>query len=86
MFKNLYTVSTFSRLLLIRSFLKLQVTRECILGSWIYSNLGQSGPQTIELVALEHLEILLYTYNGENGVSLFLVVYNEDGHSVLDPS
>ena len=40
-------VSTFSRLLLIRSFLDLQVTRACII-SWISSNFSQIGPQTTE--------------------------------------
>ena len=43
--------STFSRLLLIRSFLYLQVTR-----TWTSSNLGQIWPQTTELAALEHLK------------------------------
>ena len=38
-------VSTFSRLLLIRSFLYLQVTRTCI-KSWMSSNFGQIGPLT----------------------------------------
>ena len=44
-------VSTFSRLLLIRSFLYLQVTRTCI-KSWTSSNFGQIGPTTSELAAL----------------------------------
>ena len=47
-------VSTFSRLLLIQSFLYLQVTRTCI-KSWTSSNFGQIGPLT-ELAALEHLK------------------------------
>ena len=48
-------VSTFSRLLLIRSSLYLQVTRTCIKSqmSW---NFGQIGPLTTELAALEHLK------------------------------
>ena len=45
-------VSTFSRLFLIGSFLYLQVTRTCI-KSWMCSNLGQVGPLTTELAALE---------------------------------
>ena len=48
-------VSTFSRLLLIRSFLYLQVTRTCI-KSWTSSNFGQIGPLTTELAALERLK------------------------------
>ena len=48
-------VSTFSRLLLIRSFLYLQVTRTCI-KSRTSSNFGQIGPLTMELAALEHLK------------------------------
>ena len=48
-------VSTFSQLLLIRSFLYLQVTRTCI-KSRTSSNFGQIGLLTIELAALEHLE------------------------------
>ena len=48
-------VSTFSRLLLIRSFLYLQVTRTCI-KSRTSSNLGQVGPLTTELAALERLK------------------------------
>ena len=45
-------VSIFSRLLLIRSFLYLQVTRTCI-KSRTSSNFGQIGPLTTELTALE---------------------------------
>ena len=48
-------VSTFSRLLLIRSFLYLQVTRTCIKSRMI-SNFGQIGPLTTELAALESLK------------------------------
>ena len=48
-------VSTFSRLLLIRSFLYLQVTRTCI-KSRTSSNFGQVGPLTTELAALERLK------------------------------
>ena len=50
-------VSTFSRLLLIRSSLYLQVTRICI-KSRTSSNFGQIGPLTIELAALERLKHL----------------------------
>ena len=49
-------VSTFSRLLLIRSFLYLQVTRTCI-KSQTSLNFGQIGPLTTELAALERLKI-----------------------------
>ena len=48
-------VSTFSRLLLIRSFLYLQVTRTCI-KSRTSSNFGKIGPLTMELSALERLK------------------------------
>ena len=48
-------VSTFSRLLFIRSFLYLQVTRTCI-KSQMSSNFGQIGPLTTELAALESLK------------------------------
>ena len=48
-------VSTFSRLLLIRSLLYLQVTRTCI-KSWTSSNFGQIRSLTTELAALEHLK------------------------------
>ena len=48
-------VSTFSPLLLIQSFLFLQVTRTCI-KSQTSLNFDQSGPLTTELAALEHLK------------------------------
>ena len=48
-------VSTFSRLLLIRSFSYLQVTITCI-KSRTSSNFGQIGPLTTELAALECLK------------------------------
>ena len=48
-------VATFSRLLLIRSFVYLQVTRTCI-KSRTSSNFGQIGPLTMELAALERLK------------------------------
>ena len=50
-------VSTFSRLLLIRSSLYLQVMRKCI-KSRTSSNFGQIGPLTMELAALECLKNL----------------------------
>ena len=50
-------VSTFSRLLLIRSSLYLQVTRTCI-KSRTSSNFGQIGPLAMELAALECLKNL----------------------------
>ena len=48
-------VSTFSWLLLIRSFLYFQVTRTCI-KSQTSLNFGQIGPLTTELAALERLK------------------------------
>ena len=48
-------VSTCSWLLLIRSFLYLQIMRTCI-QSWMSSNFGQIGPLTTELAALERLK------------------------------
>ena len=48
-------VSTFSRLLLIQSFLYLQVTRTCM-KSRMSSNCSQIGPLTMELAALERLK------------------------------
>ena len=48
-------VSAFSRLVLIRSFLYLQVTRTCI-KSRMSSNFGQIGLLTTELAALERLK------------------------------
>ena len=48
-------VSTFSRLLMIRSFIYLQVTRTCI-KSQTSSNFGQIRPLTTELAALELLK------------------------------
>ena len=48
-------VSIFSRLLLLRSFLYLQVTRTCI-KSRTSSNFGQIGPLSMELAALERLK------------------------------
>ena len=48
-------VSTFSQLLLIRSFLYLQLMRTCI-KSRTSSNFGQVGPLTTELAALERLK------------------------------
>ena len=50
-------VSTFSRLLFIRSSLYLQVMRTCI-KSWTSGNFGQIGPRTTELAALECLKNL----------------------------
>ena len=49
-------VSTFSRLLLIRTSIYLQVTRTCI-KSGTSSNFGQIGPLTTELAVLGHLKI-----------------------------
>ena len=73
------------------SFLKLQLTRECII-SWMYYNFGQIGPQTTELVAFEHQKIPLFGYIGENGVYINLLenypkyfITILDGSQVSDP-
>ena len=57
-------VFTFSRLLLIRSFLYLLVTRTCI-KSRSSSDFSQIGPLTTELAALERLKNFPQTYNGK---------------------
>ena len=57
-------VFTFSRLLLIRSFLYLQLTRTCI-KSWTSLNFGQIGPLITELAALYVLKNFPETYNGK---------------------
>ena len=58
-------VSTFSRLLFIRSFLYLQVARTSI-KSRTSSNFGQIGPLTMELAALlASKKNNSYTYNGK---------------------
>ena len=63
----------FPPLLLIGSFLNLQIIRKCII-LWICFNFGEFGPQTKELVALEHLKIPPYTYNWENGVPVVFLL------------
>ena len=60
-------VTTFSPLLLIRSFSNLQVMRTCII-SWTSSNFG---PPTTELAALERRKKFPQTYNGKNEVITF---------------
>ena len=57
-------VTTFSPLLLVRSFLYLQVTRTCI-KSRTSSNFGQIWLLTTELAALERLKNIPFTYNGK---------------------
>ena len=57
-------VSTFSRLLLIRFFLYLQVTRTYI-KSRTSSKVGQIEPLTTELAAQWGLNIFPYNYNGK---------------------
>ena len=66
-------VSTFSRSILIRSFLYLQVTRTCI-KSQTGSNFRQIGPLNTELAALERLKNFPQTYNGKccSHASLFI--------------
>ena len=63
-------VTTFSPLLLIRSFSNLQVMRTCII-SWMSSNFGQIWPRTMELAALERWKKFPLTYNWENYVISF---------------
>ena len=63
-------VSTFCRLILIRSLFNLQVTRICII-SWIGSNFGHIGPPTTELAAIERLKYPQRLIMEENGVSTF---------------
>ena len=75
-------VSNFSRLLLIRSFLFLQVTRTCI-KSRTSSNFGLIGPLTTELAALELLKHLHYTYIGENSVSMLACSFLIESSSKL---
>ena len=72
-------VSTFSRLLLIRSFLYLQVTRTCIKAR-TSSNFGQNGPLTTELAALERLK---NSHRWENGVSMLAHSFLIDSSSKL---
>ena len=67
---KIFDVTTFSWLLLIRSFSNLQVMRTCII-SWMNSNFRQIGPPTTELAALERQKKFPYTYNGENNVITF---------------
>ena len=57
--------STFSWLILTRSFLNLQVARTCMI-SWMSSNLDHIEPSTTKAVAIECLK-----YSGGNGVSTF---------------
>ena len=57
-------VSTFSRLLLIPSFLYLQVTKTYI-KSRMTSNFGQIGLLTTEFASLERLKKFPYAYNGK---------------------
>ena len=64
------SVTTFSPLLLIRSFSNLQVMRTCII-SWMSSNFGQIRPPTTELAALERRKKFPLTYNGKNEVITF---------------
>ena len=70
-------VSTFSRLLLIRSFLYLQVTRTCI-KSRASLNFGQIGRLTTELAALELLKNFPYTYNPDYGNCRNLIYFGAD--------
>ena len=71
--------STFSGLFLIWSFLYLQVTRTCI-RSRMSLNLGQFGPLTMELAALEHLKNFPQIYNGKMVSPSQLVHFLSDLH------
>ena len=50
-------VTTFSRLLLIRFFLNLQVMRTYMI-AWMSLNFGQIEPLTMELAALDHRKVI----------------------------
>ena len=72
-------LSTYSRLVFIRSFLYLQVTRTCI-KSRTSSNMGQIGPLITELAALEIIPIDL---QWENGVSMLAHSFLTESSSKL---
>ena len=74
-------VSTFSRLLLIRSFLYLQVAKTCI-KSRTSSNFGQIGPLTMELAALERLKNPI-DLQSENGVLMLACSFLIESSSKL---
>ena len=63
-------VSTFSRLLFIRSFSYLQVRMTCMRAR-TSPNFGLIGPSTAELAALERLKKIPIGLNGKNDVSHF---------------
>ena len=75
-------VSTFSWLLLIRSFLYLQVTRTCI-KSQTSSNFGQVGPLTTELAALWASKTFPIDLQWENAVSMLARLFLIESSSKL---
>ena len=72
-------VSTFSRLLFIRSFLYLQVTRTWV-KSRTSSNCSQIWPLTTEFDALERLKKFPYTNNGKMVSPCYLVHFWSNHH------
>ena len=83
-------ISNFSRLLLIWSFLYLQVTKACI-QSRTSSNFGQIGPLTTELAALERLKISHRPIMGKcclhaNSFSFDRIIIKVDGNQVRHKS
>ena len=75
-------VSIFSRLLLIWSFLYLQVTRTCI-KSQTSSNFGQIGPLTTELAALIMGKWCLHASSFIFYQIIIKVAGNQDRHKIL---
>ena len=77
-------ITTFSPLLLIRSFSNLQVMRTCI-KVWMSLNLGQIPLLTMELAALEHLKNQRHHFfSVAIDPILFKLAGNEDMHNILD--
>ena len=87
-------VTTFSRLLLIRSFLNLQVMRTYMI-SWISSKFDQIKPSTMQLAALDRRQVIpIYRLIIEGTSSshfstvfdsiLFILACNENIHKSLD--
>ena len=69
-------ISTYTLLLLIRTFLNFQVTRTCTL-ILISTSFGQIGRMTAELVALEYLIKITWAYNGKIVFQEFMDYFSE---------
>ena len=67
-------MSTLAPSFLIGSSSYLQVTRPSIT-SRTSSKFGQIGPRTAELAALERMKKIPWTYNGENDVITFSLLF-----------